>query len=238
MNLPKRHRGIPEDCFGRFFCNRLKIINQITLLNISLFEDLSEVKAENIERYRDAAQYSQTSPYEVKESLENLTGKYVCLTIGRDIINFGKIVIKKNVSNAEDQYFVFRVQSTDLDNKSLDAISFEVTVRGNESVVIEKVPFGIYTVTEQEGWSWRYEVADRQLVSQTVDVHSSETTETFSFVNQIDAAVAYDNEQQSSLWLDGNSESKVNVWNTKSTTESQTILSFLSGLLKREGDEG
>jgi len=111
---------------------------------------------------------------------------------------------------------------------------FEVCVKGSGSVTIEHVPFGSYNVTEVESWSWRYEVADGQ-VTKAVTVNSPDTASTVSFANQIDTSVAYDSTQQSELWLDGNSSSRVNVWNQKQSG-AQGVLNLLGGLFS--GKEG
>lgn len=209
--------------------------NQNTLLVINQFPNPNAVNADSIERYRHAAEFSETEPYEVNESLSNVSGKYVCLTIGRNIINFGQIVISKTGSESDDQYYVFRIEATSLENSALELPVFEVTVRGNSSVTIDHVPFGQYTISEVESWSWRYEVAGQNYYDVKVD--DPDTAETVSFVNRIDTDVAYDNEQQSSLWLDGNSQSRVNVWNQKQTV-SQNTWNLLSGLFHRKEDEG
>ena len=208
--------------------------NDSTLLIINQFPNPNAVTADSIERYRHAAEFSETAPYLVKESLGNVSGKYICLTIGSNIINFGQIVISKTGSESDDQYFVFRIEATSLENSALELPVFEVTVRGNSSVTIDHVPFGQYTISEVESWSWRYEAAGQN--SYDVKVDDPDTAETVSFVNQIDTAVAYDNEQQSSLWLDGNSPSRVNVWNQKQTV-AQNTWNLLSGLFHRKEDE-
>ena len=208
--------------------------NNSTLLIISQFPNPNAVTADSIERYRHAAKFSETAPYLVNESLGNVSGKYVCLTIGSNIINFGQIVISKSGSESDDQYFVFRIEATSLENSALELPVFEVTVRGNSSVTIDHVPFGQYTISEVESWSWRYEVEGQNHYNVKVD--DPDTAKTVSFVNRIDTAVAYDNEQQSSLWLDGNSQSRVNVWNQKQTV-SQNTWNLLGGLFRKKEDE-
>ena len=208
--------------------------DQNTLLVINQFPNPNAVTADSIERYRHAAEFSETAPYLVNESLGNVSGKYICLTIGRNIINFGQIVISKTGSESDDQYFVFRIEATSLENGALELPVFEVTVRGNSSVTIDHVPFGQYTISEVESWSWRYEVAGQKQYDVKVD--DPDTAETVSFVNRIDTAVAYDDGRQSSLWLDGNSQGRVNVWNQKQTV-SQNTWNLLSGLFHRKEDE-
>lgn len=208
--------------------------DQNTLLVINQFPNPNAVNADSIERYRHAAEFSETAPYLVNESLGNVSGKYICLTIGSNIINFGQIVISKTGSESDDQYFVFRIEATSLENSALELPIFEVTVRGNSSVTIDHVPFGQYTISEVERWSWRYEISGQNHYNVKVD--DPDTAEIVSFINQIDTAVAYDNEQQSSLWLDGNSQSRVNVWNQKQTV-SQNTWNLLGGLFRKKEDE-
>ena len=64
------------------------------------------------------------------------------------------------------QVFVYRVAGTDLAGNSL---SIDVTIQGTGSVTIAKLPFGSYTVTQLNDWSWRYNDGP-----QTV-VHNKET---------------------------------------------------------------
>ena len=208
--------------------------NNSTLLDITQFPNPNAVTAESIERYRYAAEFSETTPYRVSSSLANVSGKYVCLTIGSNIINFGKIVINKTVSDAADQYFIFHVQSNELQNKALGTISFEVTIKGKGSIVIDKVPFGTYTISEQEDWSWRYKVDNGQ-ASQSMTVDSSDNPVSVTFTNELDTSVAYDTTQQSSLWLDGNSQSKVNVYGQRQAT-AQNSQNVLGALFLRKED--
>ena len=46
----------------------------------------------------------------------------------------------------------------------------EVTIRGNDSVTIANLPFGEYTVTQMNDWSWRYKDGAKEVN------HSSEET--------------------------------------------------------------
>lgn len=59
----------------------------------------------------------------------------------------GSIVIeRKNAS--ENQTFVYNIKGGDID--------IEVSLKGNDTVVINNLPAGEYTVTEEGKWSWRY----------------------------------------------------------------------------------
>jgi hypothetical protein len=207
--------------------------NQDTLLDENKFPYFD---ASAIERYRAAAEYSDTTPYLVESELNPVSGKYICLTIGSDIINYGQIVITKSGSESEDQYFVFRVEATSLENSVLELPVFEVAVRGNGTVTIDRVPFGTYTVSEVGSWSWRYETVGENARSVTVD--TPDAPETVHFQNRIDTSVAYDDELEISLWLDANGEGSVNVWNQpKAMVTTQTGWSLPGGLFDREEDD-
>lgn len=153
-------------------------------------------------RYDAAGLSGDTTAYLVEEDLSSLSGKYVCLTIGKQIIEYGSIVISKTVSGPEDpnQYFIFRVQATELNNVSLTKPVLEVAVKGGESVTIERVPFGSYTVTECSDWSWRYNCANGVLSAEV----NSVTPVRLAFSNAFDS---------DTRWLDANSSNAyVNVY--------------------------
>ncbi|MBR2621726.1 MAG: InlB B-repeat-containing protein [Clostridia bacterium] len=79
----------------------------------------------------------------------------------------------------ENQMFVYHV----FDNN----LSIFVTILGNNSVTIHNLPLGEYTVSQENGWSWRYTDG-----SVTVD-HTGETV------------VPFDDGVQTNQWLSGNS---------------------------------
>lgn len=54
----------------------------------------------------------------------------------------------------ENQSFVFTVSGTANDGTT---VNMKVVVHGNGSVTIKDLPIGTYTVTEDTGWSWRYD---------------------------------------------------------------------------------
>ena len=188
-----------------------------TLLDASKFPNAQAVVTE---RYRTAVE-TDTTPYLVEQDLSAMSGKYVCLTIGSNVIKFGSITISKTGSESEDQYFLFRVQAVSLENGALEKPVFEVVIRGNGSVTIQRAPFGSYEVTEVESWSWRYEVNGDATQSVTVD--QAETPVELAFNNRIDTDVAYDQEKDSCLWLDGNSQSRINVWNQAQSADPRVL---------------
>lgn len=89
----------------------------------------------------------------------------------------------------ENQTFVFRVQGTDENTKTVDLI---VTVHGNGRTTVSGLPVGAYTVTEQTDWSWRYTPeAGTQTVTVTPD----------------GSAVTFANARTDGQWLNGDSYS-------------------------------
>ncbi len=62
----------------------------------------------------------------------------------------GNLTIKRTDAADETQVFVYEIRN----NATGDVI--EVTVVGNGSVTVHNLLFGEYTVTQQNGWSWRY----------------------------------------------------------------------------------
>ena len=88
-----------------------------------------------------------------------------------------------------DQVFIFHIQGKPgTETAGVDLI---VTVVGNDSVTITKLPTGIYTVTELADWSWRYENATA----------SREINLTY---NDGYTEIIFDNSRENGKWLDGN----------------------------------
>ena len=167
-------------------------------------KNFQNFQAQYIQRYRTALA-SDTTPYLVDKSLGNVTGKYICLTIGNNEIKFGTLTITKTGSDTldPDQHYVFEVRATNLKSAALEPPVFQVTVKGNGTTTIDKVPYGDYTVTELQPWSWRYE-AD----TETTAVSVGESNQTPS--------VGFTSTREKIYWLDANSEAKLNVRKTGS----------------------
>lgn len=88
-----------------------------------------------------------------------------------------------------DQVFIFRIQGEA--GTETEAVDLTVTVVGDDSVTITKLPTGSYTVTELTDWSWRYEnSAAKRKVNLTYNNGSNE--------------IIYDNSRENGKWLDGN----------------------------------
>lgn len=98
-------------------------------------------------------------------------------------------------SGAEDltQTFVYRISGS-------YGMEMYVTITGNGSATVNGLPFGTYTVTEQNSWSWRYS-------------NGSDSVE--KAVNHNDTAgsvISFDSDKTSMFWLSGNSIPIKNVF--------------------------
>ena len=88
-----------------------------------------------------------------------------------------------------DQVFVFRIQGkTGTETAGID---LTVTVVGDNSVTITKLPVGGYTVTELTDWSWRYE-------------NTAASREVELVYNDGSNEIIYNNSRENGKWLDGN----------------------------------
>ncbi len=103
------------------------------------------------------------------------------------------LTIKKSGAQAVDggQTFLFHI--TGAGNNKAEQVNLNVVVSGNGSAVICGLPIGTYTVTEDEGWSWRYEAktGPQQAV---LKPNKDGDAVTLDFVNN----------RVAEYWLDGN----------------------------------
>ncbi len=104
-----------------------------------------------------------------------------------------KLTIAKSGAQAVDggQTFLFHI--TGAGNNKAEQVDLKVVVSGNGSAVICGLPIGTYTVTEDEGWSWRYETqtGPQQAV---LKPNKNGDAATLGFVNN----------RVAEYWLDGN----------------------------------
>lgn len=102
------------------------------------------------------------------------------------------LTIKKKVNgDYDDQVFVFTVEGDD--------ISFSLTIPGNEAVVIKDLPLGEYTVTEDTGWSWRYDLEHISLANGKVNLDD-------------DTEIIFTNRKVTNKWLSGFSDVLDNIF--------------------------
>ena len=98
----------------------------------------------------------------------------------------------------ENQSFIFTVARTD-GNQVTKTIGTTVTIQGNNSVTITGLPVGSYTVTEDDGWSWRYEATDGSVKAESLQPSAPA------------GRVTVANVRKEIYWLDGNSWA-INNW--------------------------
>ena len=87
----------------------------------------------------------------------------------------------------ENQSFIFTVTGGELPEAGL-----KVVVKGNGSVTIKGLKVGTYTVTEESGWSWRYEVKSGEANPRNVEVKGG-----------VSNTVTFTNTREMDKWLNG-----------------------------------
>lgn len=97
----------------------------------------------------------------------------------------GDFTVDRNGAADKNQVFVYEIKDED------KGTVYCVTVKGNGSAVIRDLPFGKYTVTQQNDWSWRYD-----------DQRQSAVTHE----NGDGTIVLFGKSEQKQYWLNGNSE--------------------------------
>jgi uncharacterized repeat protein (TIGR02543 family) len=110
---------------------------------------------------------------------------------------YGALKIEKEIdgTGATGATFLFRVQGTDTNNKHIDIIvSIQDDTNNPESVLLNNVPIGKYTVTELTDWSWEFTANTEEL---TVTVEKDKTAE-----------VSFTNTPNPSNWLSGETVSE------------------------------
>ena len=103
----------------------------------------------------------------------------------------------------EHQSFIFTVTGGELPEAGL-----KVVVKGNGSVTIKGLKVGTYTVTEESGWSWRYEVKSDEANPRNVEVKGGVTN-----------TVTFTNTRKMDKWLNGCSWAENNWASGKKKTD-------------------
>lgn len=112
----------------------------------------------------------------------------------------------------ENQAFVFHVKSEDANVDMYVTIRFGSDSTTSNSVTIKDLKPGTYTITEESGWSWRYEVTDG--ASKTIKPENVGKT------TPGQASVSFANSRTKNIyWLNGCSWA-VNNWNNTEATKS------------------
>ena len=98
-------------------------------------------------------------------------------------VQSGTLTIQKQGGQAGEKY-VFNIQKD-------GEFYMTVTVNGNESTTIQKLPKGSYIVTEETAWSWRYQ--DQTYQNNTFGIDAENPKQTVTCIN----------ENRNSQWLNG-----------------------------------
>ena len=138
------------------------------------------------------AKFEKYTVTNVKEGLE-CTYTDVDALIGSPVLELKAVpsvslTITKSVDVVikDDQSFIFRVTGQP---GTAGAIDMFVTINGSGSVTIKNLPIGVYSVTEETAWSYRYTNMDGT-ITKTVDTDGV----TFDFMNYLstDKWLTYD----------------------------------------------
>lgn len=117
------------------------------------------------------------------------------------------LTIEKKLTGDSDatadkgQVFVFSING--VAGTDTADIALTVTVHGEGEVKVNGLPLGVYIVSEQSAWSWRYEPVGEAVMTVTVSADG-------------ESRAVFENKRQESRWLDGNA-SCVNVFGLNRT---------------------
>ena len=128
------------------------------------------------------------------------------------------------------QTFIFHVVgkvSTRTEDVDMKVVVKGDTVDDKNKVTIKDLPIGEYTVTEENGWSWRY------TVTSTKDSDGSTITEGKFTLPETDETVTFDNTRSDDKWLDGNSYSQ-NIFRTDWKIISPTTITTAAGTVNKD----
>jgi hypothetical protein len=98
------------------------------------------------------------------------------------------LTIKRENAEA-GQVYVYEIKKADD-----PAFVIYVTITGNGAAVIRDLPIASYTVTQQNGWSWRYDDSAQSFNHQSVD----------------GTIVTFGGSSKTNQWLNGNSQLEKN----------------------------
>lgn len=126
------------------------------------------------------------------------------------------LTITKNYENLSDS--AVADQSTLFKVVGADGRTIDIVIVGNDSVTINNLPVGEYTVTELQEWSWRYELDN---VKTVVSDSSQKVTDGIKFVlTEEGEQVVFINASKEKKWLSGDSYCE-NIWKKKDEEEEE-----------------
>ena len=120
------------------------------------------------------------------------------------------LTITKEMATGSELYssndsFIFHVAGP-------DGFSMDVVVHGEDSVTIKGLKAGTYTVTEDTGWSWRYEPATGETLTTDGKYQKTVPTPTLNSTSGgLEASVTFTNKLENNKWL-GEQTSCENYW--------------------------
>lgn len=180
-----------------------KALTEEKVVTDALWEAIVTEKAEEI------ANYTLVSDNEISIQIRKDTTNPTVniITFYYEPSNASLTIKKQFASDANidsAQTFIFYVKG--VEGTSTAGIDLTVTVHGEGEITITDLPVGQYIVTEDENWSWRYDVdGDSQI---TVNLTASGDTVTFINKKTVDK------------WLD-DCDSAVNIFKKKKDEESE-----------------
>lgn len=130
---------------------------------------------------------------------EKTDGRYEPITYyAKFTQTLSQLTIEKQGVQPEDQEESFTFTVTGPEDMVMT-----VTVKGNDSVVLKNLPHGDYTITENDGWAWRYDLADIQIADGgegSIDVNNKSVT--LSLGHEDDRHVIFTNSKEEDSWMD------------------------------------
>ena len=148
------------------------------------------------------------------KSLANTAGQYNANPVtdtGLYTVNIltGSLTIRKTLSDKSDAdtstAFVFRVDRFDEEDRLVETF-YRTVFTGDDktgSITVTGLPKGRYEITEQTGWSWRYDLIDKNQDAQTLGCADGYTDDAITAV--------FINEKKNDKWA-GATDSVVNVF--------------------------
>lgn len=162
----------------------------------------------------EAGMFEKDTPVKVTANINGISiaGNVTFINNNEDVTNVAQqftvhvktcsLTIKKEAEQGTtidtSESFIFNVTG-DNTNTLSKAINLKVAVQGDGSVTIDGLPVGTYTVTEESGWSWRYDVTN--LKQCKIKLSTDKTNNIITVTNS----------RTNNQWLSG-SDAAVNVF--------------------------
>jgi len=168
--------------------------------------------------YHNLKKYLELKPHNGVLELEAGFTNFGDITLIAEYVPaYTSLEIKKVVDGTldENQTFIFHVSgTTKIDNQEID---LHVTVCGTGSVTVNRLPVGVYTVTEQTDWSGRYgtttvkNTTDITDSSEPITANSDVGIEIQALQAETEYQVTFTNTRTEDKWLDANA-SAINIF--------------------------